>query len=244
VQEVVSAPDAGRDLCADSVGWDVATWSRAMPYWLSRTRLASGARALELGAGGENGGLSLWLAARGCQVTCSGLEPPTDSARELHRRYRADGRIRYAVDDVLTMQYEQEFDLVVFKSVLGRVGAGGDFGRQRRAVARMHQALRPGGELWFAENASASGLHRMGRRHFGAGRWQWRYISLDEVPVLLSSFEDKHWRTFGTSAAFGRSERQRAALARVDAAVLDRALPASWHYVVAAHARRASHQVG
>lgn len=225
-------------LVADSIGWDVATWSRALRFWTSSTRLAPGARALEIGAGGDNAGISLWLAAHGFEVTCSGLEEPSPAMRSLHARHGVDARITYARADVLELPFVEAFDLVVFKSVLGRVGGGGRFDRQLRAVAGMHAALRPGGELWFAENATATRVHRAARRRFGAGRWAWRYVDLAELPELLAPFDSHESTTFGLTGAFGRSEAQRRALAALDRTVLDRVTRERWRYVVAGVARK------
>lgn len=228
------------DLLAASLGWDVRTWSHALPFWLSQSALTPGARALEVGAGGNNAGLSLWLAAQGHEVTCTGLEPPSATMRQAHRRFDVQGRITYTTADVLTLPHEGEFDLVVFKSVLGRVGGHDRFDLQLRAVDRLRTALRPGGELWFAENAAAGWPHRTARRYFGAGRWSWRYVDLTELARLLAPFEDANWTTFGVASAFGRSERQRRALARLDEALLGRLAPPSWRYVAAGFGRRPS----
>lgn len=227
------------DVVTDSIGWDVSTWARALTFWSANTRLGPGSKVLEVGAGGDNAGLSLWLADQGLDVTCSGLEPPSAAMRDRHRQYGVADRITYVSADVLTMPFVGEFDLVVFKSVLGRVGADDHFNLQQHAVEQMYKALRPGGELWFAENAAGSLLHRAARRHFGAGRWQWRYVDLDELPALMAPFEDYLSMTFGLTAAFGRTERQRHALARLDHAGLDRAAPPSWRYVMAGVANKA-----
>lgn len=233
-------PAADPDLLAASLGWDVRTWSHALPFWLSQTALRPGARALEVGAGGSNAGLSLWLAAQGYEVTCTGLARPSDAMRQVHRRYGVADRITYAAADVLALRYAGEFDLVVFKSVLGRVGGQDRADLQVRAVEQLHRALRPGGELWFAENAAAGWPHRAARRRFGAGRWSWRYIELVELAGLLAPFEDAAWTTFGVASAFGRTEGQRRALARLDEALLVRLAPPSWRYVAAGFGRRAA----
>jgi SAM-dependent methyltransferase len=225
-------------LVSDSIGWDVATWARALPFWTASTALGAGARALEVGAGGDNAGLSLWLATQGFEVTCSGLGPPADAMLDLHRHHDVADRVTYACADVLTMPYVEAFDLVVFKSVLGRVGGHDRFDRQQAAVRKMYEALRPGGELWFAENAAGMKVHQLARRRFGAGLWHWRYVALDELPALLTPFDDYRWTTFGLTSAFGRTERQRRSLAAADR-WLDRTAPRSWHYVVAVVASKA-----
>lgn len=227
-----------RRAVSESIGWDVGTWSRALPWWTCHTRLDGPVRALEVGAGGRNAGLSLWLALQGHEVVCSGLEPPSEQMRASHAAWGVASRISYASADVLALDAVEEYDLVVFKSVLGRVGGNDRFDLQREAVRRMHRALRPGGELWFAENAVGGAVHQAARRRVGAGRWAWRYVAAAELPVLLEPFAATACTSFGVTAAAGRTERQRRVLATLDGALLERLVPPSWHYVVAGVAHR------
>ena len=50
---------------------------------------------------------------------------------------------------------------------------------------------------------------------------------------FLKPFSEVHEETFGFAGAFGRSEKQRAALAGLDIAGLDRLVPSSWRYIIA-----------
>jgi hypothetical protein len=48
------------------IEWDVATWSRALPLWEAAAGPSlAGKRGLEIGSRG--GGLSLWMARKGCE---------------------------------------------------------------------------------------------------------------------------------------------------------------------------------
>ena len=94
------------------------------------------------------------------------------------------------------------------------------------------------GELWFAENLSGSPLHRLSRRLFRPWGTRWRYLELRELPTLLQGFSDFSSTTIGFSAAFVRSAVPQRAFAALDAAVIDRLVPQSWHYIVAAVARK------
>src|SRR4051812_3822049 len=86
-----------------------------LDYWKQQTRVVTvGATALEVGAAGNNGGLSLWLANSGFHVAWSGLEEPEPLARELHRANHVDGSIRYEQIDVLDIPYKNAFDVVTF----------------------------------------------------------------------------------------------------------------------------------
>jgi 2-polyprenyl-3-methyl-5-hydroxy-6-metoxy-1,4-benzoquinol methylase len=96
------------------------------------------ARVPRLGA--RRGGLSLWMAAKGHHVTCSDIESPRETARPLHDKYGVTGRIRYEALNAAELPYRDRFDLIVFKSVLGAVGAQGGVERQRTAVQQIYQA--------------------------------------------------------------------------------------------------------
>jgi 2-polyprenyl-3-methyl-5-hydroxy-6-metoxy-1,4-benzoquinol methylase len=123
---VIAAPAM---LMTDVCGWDVGTWSRAVRFWESRAPIRG--RALELGA--RRGGLSLWLAAHGCDVLCSDLWGSQCRARPLHDRYGVV--VAYEDIDATAIPYTASFDLVVFKSMLGALRSPE---QQARAIAEMH----------------------------------------------------------------------------------------------------------
>jgi SAM-dependent methyltransferase len=216
------------------VQWDVRNWSRALRFWLEviGPKGLEGAEALELGS--RDGGLSLWLARQGAaRVVCSDLEGPADTAHDLHREAGVSKRIEYAPIDARQIGRAEAFDIVVFKSVLGGIGGVGGLEAQAQAIRSIHESLRPGGQLLFAENLTASPLHVGLRRRFVRWSEHWRYLDAAEVDPLLDPFYSVRSTTFGFVAAFGRNERQRSALARLDVAGLDRAVPRSWRYIVA-----------
>lgn len=225
----------------DSVGWDTTNWSRCLTFWERNTRVEPrGRTALEVGAGGAHGNLSLWLATKGFRVLCSGVEEPSDELRHLHASYGFEDTVDYERIDVLDVPYRERFDVVVFKSLLGFFGMGNSDAvtLQRRAVSNMWKALRPGGELWFAEGACGSTGHRMLRDRFGWGRQGWRYVPLEEIDALLSPFGEFDVATFGLLGLLGRSENQRRVLGAVDRVVGERFTPDAWHYIVAGVARK------
>jgi hypothetical protein len=228
-------------LVQESMGWDTANWSRALPFWERHTRLPpSGLKALEVGAGGVHGNLSLWLATKGFSVVCSGLEEPSEALRHCHAAYGVGQAVTYESIDVLDLPYVESFDVVAFRSVLGAFGMGdGDAAAlQRTAVRNLWGALRVGGELWFAEGVRGCRVHEALRGRFGWGRQGWRYPSLSETEALLSPFEDFDLATFGVLGLLGRSEEQRRALAVVDRVVCERLAPQSSRYIVAGVARK------
>lgn len=223
-----------------SIGWDVSNWGRALQFCLDASQLPDGGDALEVGADGENGGLSLVLAHRGWHVTCSGLEGPSPRKRDLHRQHGVEGRVVYRELDVLRPPEHPSYDLVVLKSVLGHVGQNERFDLMRLAVRNLHDLLRPGGELWVLENAQATALHQLVRNRLGAGRFGWRYLQPEELDLLLAPFSSWQRASFGFTGAAGRTERQRTALGRLDSAVLEHVVPLRWRYVLAAVATRSA----
>jgi hypothetical protein len=51
---------------------------------------------------------------------------------------------------------------------------------------------------------------------------------------MLSCFNSVEITTFGFLGCFGRSEAQRSWLAKLDSVVLEKLVPARWHYIAAA----------
>ncbi len=214
--------------------WDVVTWSRALPLW-TEALSPSGGTALELGA--RRGGPSLWLALHGYDVVCSDITNPESTARPLHAEYGVTDRIRYEAVDAADIPYENAFDVILFKSILGVVGSHGRDDRIVDALRSMHRALRPGGRLLFAENLHGSPLHRWLRRTFVPWGKSWNYLSPDQLPTLMAPFSEVHWQTVGFLSAFGRGEALRRLFGYADR-VLDRFIPATWRYVAIGTARK------
>jgi SAM-dependent methyltransferase len=215
------------------VGWDVANWSRALDFWDSRLAFdPAGGRALELGCGG-NGGISLWLAGKGCRVLCSGYQGVEAAARATHRAYGVESRIEYATIDACAIPHREAFDLVCYKSMLGRIVGDGSLQAARGVVAQIHRALKPGGRLLFAENLVSSGLHHALRQRWGAGKNRWRYFTIEELVELHAGFTTFEYRTLGFTGCLGRTEGQRKLLGRLDGQLLDGLVPERWHYIMA-----------
>ncbi|HET9031247.1 MAG TPA: class I SAM-dependent methyltransferase [Candidatus Aquilonibacter sp.] len=218
-------------MTADVLKWDVGNWSAALPYWERHGRLADGPLdCLEIGA--NQGGLSAWLATHGHHVLCSDLERCEAGARPLIERHGLLENVRFADIDATEIPYENRFDVIIFKSVLGGVGHNGEIERQRKAVASMYRALRPGGRLLFAENLSGSGLHKFFRSTFVRWGNAWRYVTVDEMLDFLRDFSDVKYATTGVLGTFGRNERQRQMLASVDRKVLNTVTPPTWRYIM------------
>lgn len=214
----------------DILGWDILSWQAALTFWEKSVPWKDVKLALELGA--NKGGLSLWLARKNIQVVCSDINSPQEIAQALHLKYKVEKNISYEKINALSIPYQNYFDLIVFKSILGGIGRNNQFEHQKQCIRQIHQALKPGGLFLFAENLTASTLHRFARKNFVSWGKDWRYVSLKEIPELMQNFSDYEIKTTGFLAAFGRSEKQRMLLAKIDNLAFNKIIPCSWQYIV------------
>jgi len=216
------------------IQWDVQTWSRALNFWNQNLSLSDSMTALELG--GRSGGLSLWLAMNGVHTVCSDLENVEALARPLHEKYGVSDLITYRDIDATDIPYRDQFDLVVFKSIIGGIGRHGNREKAQRVFTEIFQALKPGGVLFFAENLAASPLHSFVRKRFVKWGKAWTYWNKDDLEGFMSEFSSVRLHTTGFSAAFGRNEGQRRFLALLDRMLFNGLVPSSWHYMAYGYA--------
>jgi SAM-dependent methyltransferase len=222
---------------AEFIEWGVGTWGVALDFWTaSSTQRLAGCSVLEIGS--RHGGLSLWLALQGARVVCSDIVRPSQRAIQTHAAAGVSHLIEYRQLDCTDIPYTGAFDLVVFKSVLGAVGSRTGREGQARAIAEMHKALRPGGELFFAENLVASPVHQFLRRRFVKWAPSWRYVSIEEMRRFLAPFASVTDFVFGLAGAFGRTEAQQFVLSRLDRLLLENITPERWKYIIAGVARK------
>ena len=225
------------DSLKDVVEWDVATWSRAVRHWEAVLRSSESAPDYGLELGARHGGVSCFFAVDfGCRMACTDVKPSGD-AEKLHARHGVEKQITYRSADACDIPWDDEtFDFVVFKSILGVVGARGQRERQAVAVKEIHRVLKPGGRLFFAENLRASKLHELARKWFVPWGTSWSYVTLEELQALLCVFDSCELHSTGFSSAFvPRPESLRTACAAIDNSVL-RWLPKAWNYVGYGHA--------
>ena len=196
--------------------WDVRNWSRAVEFWdRNLPNDISGQTALEIGAG--EGGLSLYLASRGCMAICTDYGRAAAKAMEHHAAHGLGDLVDYARTDAAHLPFpDATFDVAAFKSVLGGIGRHGGLDGQKRTINELHRVLRPGGMVIFADNLRATPIHQFIRRTFVPWGHDWRYPDPEEFREFFSQFAGCEIRTFGVMAALGRSERQRAILHYLD----------------------------
>ncbi len=221
----------------DIIGWDVANWSQALQYWekFLPEKKSNDTTALELGSG-FNGGLSLWLALKGIKTTCSGYNPnyngASDQAKAIHEKYGVSDLIEYQEINATEIPYQAKYDIICYKSMLGGIVRKGDMEIAEKVVEEIFSALKPGGVLMFAENTSATFVHKVMRNRFSTGKSGWRYFTIDELNMLHRQFSTFEYRTYGFLGCFGINEQQRRMLGNLDQTIFTK-LPEQWNYFLA-----------
>ena len=216
-------------LAKDIIQWDIKSWSKALTYWDSHTDWDNIQNGLELG--GREGGLSLWLALKGKETVCSDLKDVKKTAEQLHLKHKISSLIKYQDIDATNIPYENHFDVIVFKSIIGGIGSNDNYEIQQKVFKEIYKALKPGGKLLFAENLVASKFHQQLRKKFVNWGNSWRYVSIKEMETFLKDFSSFDLNTTGVLGTFGRNEVQRNILSTLDELVFNKVCPDSWKYI-------------
>ncbi|HEX5170061.1 MAG TPA: class I SAM-dependent methyltransferase [Cyclobacteriaceae bacterium] len=219
------------EILSSCVEWDVTNWSKALEHWSHNLDLREkNYQCLELGA--RHGGLSLWLALNGNNVVCSDLQNPGETATKLHSKYGVRDRIKYQAIDATSIPYENYFDIVVFKSILGGIARNEKGYLMQKVVGEIYRSLKPGGKLLFAENLQASKFHQFLRKRLTGWGNYWNYLKLNQIDDLFREFESLHYNTAGFLGAFGRTEHQRNILGKLDSLIMERLVTNRMMYIV------------
>jgi SAM-dependent methyltransferase len=134
--------------------------------------------------------------------------------------------------DATNIPFENHFDVIVFKSIIGGIGYNNNLEAQKLVFNQIYKALKPGGRLLFAENLVASPFHVFFRNKFIKWGNSWRYINKSETVEFLKEFKGAQFKTNGFLAAFGRSESQRAFFSYFDRYLFNWLFPESWKYII------------
>ena len=217
------------EITKDIIQWDIKSWSKALDYWdvnIDWNKIENG---LELG--GREGGLSLWLSLKGINTICSDLKDVKNTAEQLHLKHNVSNLIKYQDIDATNIPYENYFDVIVFKSIIGGIGSNNNYEIQQKVFKEIFKALKPGGKLLFAENLIASPFHQGMRKRFVNWGNSWRYLSIKEMNLLLHDFSTYEIKTTGVLGTFGRNESQRKILSTIDKLILNKICPDNWKYI-------------
>lgn len=227
-----------KELIQDIIEWDIKNWSKSLKFWSDNIDINNKEyTCLELG--GRRGGLSLWLALNGNKVICSDLKSPEEHASKLHTKYDCSDKIEYATIDATNIPYENKFDIVVFKSILGGISGHGKDELKQTTIDQIYKSLKPGGKLLFAENLESSFLHQTLRKKFIQWGSRWNYLKFKEIEPLFKDFEKIEYQTVGFLGTFGRTEKQRKLLSSVDA-ILNPFIPKAKRYILIGIAEKGS----
>ena len=211
----------------DIIQWDIRNWSNVLPYWEEHFDFKPNSKVLALGE--REGGLSLYFSKKGCQVICSDYNDLPKGTKLLHKSYGVSERIEYLKLDMRSIDLESEkFDAVVFKSVIGALKNKAE---QQAALEEVYRVLKPGGMLLMAENLEGGILHRVLRRKFVNWGDRWTYIDRKEFSEWTNGYSDQIITSKGVFALFGRNERQRNILGRLDK-FLVYFTPRRWRYIL------------
>jgi len=219
-----------KELIEDIIEWDVVNWSKSIIFWKRKIDLKDkNYSCLELG--GRRGGLSLFLAKNGNNVICSDLESPEEFASDLHKKYGDESRISYQPIDATRIPYENKFDIVAFKSILGGISRNGNNKLKKITLDEIHKSLKPKGKLLFTENLEASCIHKFFRKRFVKWGTEWNYLNYYEIEEIFSSYSKLEYITVGFWGTFGRTEKQRKFLGRIDI-IFEKFVPKSKRYII------------
>lgn len=217
------------------LAWDVYNWSGALKYWEGFLKSKLKLECLELGA--NKGGLSLWLASKGHHVICNDIRPVSDEVIQYHKQFYYTGKIDYESFDAVSIPYQNKFDLMILKSVLGGVGRDGNNKRIEMAIKEIHKALKPEGLFFFAENLKATKFHSFFRNNFMHWAKDWNYMSSMDLERHLSIFSEQKIVTSGFLGAFGFNEFTKTSLGKIDTLCFNK-LPPDNHYIVYGHEKK------
>lgn len=229
IKKTLLNPQPNKELQQDIIQWDTENWGNLIPLWNEHLDTVQPLHCLEIGA--KRGGLSLWVALNRHTVICSDIKNPQEIARPLHIKYNINKGIGYQAINILNIPYHNHFDIVFLKSILASVARNNQKELQKKAVNSIYQSLKPGGKLLFAENLTATKAHSFARKKFITWGVHTRYVQLEEMLEYLKDFKTVTYQTYGFFGAFGRTEKQRRLLGKLDS-LINCIIPQSWNYLV------------
>lgn len=200
----------------DITEWDSVNWGKALAC-IERLGLPiEGKNVLEIGS--RNGGMSLFFAKRGATCLCTDLFVPGDAAKAKHKKWNVEDRIKYAALDATQIpdDFENSFDIITFKSVLGGVGSHKNIKKEKKMVEEIKKSLKDGGYVVFVENMKATKIHEVLRKSFRKYGDSWHYQDDNNITNLFSDYKLVSKKYFGFLGLFGPNETVRRVLGYID----------------------------
>lgn len=217
-----------KKLLKDILKWDVESWECALSLWEKNVNFTKDTKCLALGE--WDGGLSLWLALKGCDVTCSDYELSEKRASELHDKYNIRSIVKYQDINAFDIPHENAFDVIIFKSILGTIGKYG-WDKQNEVFRQVHKALKPGGKLLWAENMKGSPMHKIARKYLTTWGNLWRYPDMRDLDEFLKIYSKSEVHFNGFLAVFAKKGLLRDIFLKVDKSFFSYIIPANWKYI-------------
>ena len=207
------------------INWDKTNWTRALNF-LDENKTADFENKNVLELGGGEGSLSMWASHNGAKAICSDIIKP--GSLVLNKLYKE--KVRFEIIDAQDIPYENHFDFIIFKSLLGGIGRNNLFEKQIVVMEQIKKSLKKNGECLFIENMKGTILHQIYRNRYGAGKNQWNYPSLNNFKNLSKNFSRTQFCSFGLLG----SNRVLEKLFRKNFDIkFDQVFPSSWHYIYA-----------
>ena len=216
----------------DSIGWDIENWKKSISFFKKHIKFDKSMQILELGTGASSGGYSHFFASNGFDVVCSDFPKVYENAKAFHKKACLEQYISYESINALDIPYNDKFDIIVFKSLLGGIGRWGDTRKFEDVIKSIYDALKPKGYMIFAENLKATFFHEIFRNKFGNGRKGWTYINIKDYEKIVKKFFSFYkFDTTGFLGCFGRNEIQRQILGRLDQKIFKKIIPQNYNYI-------------
>ena len=154
-------------------------------------------------------------------------------------------KIKYEKIDALDIPYENKFDCISFKSVMGILGNHEErfknLDAQKKMIVNISKALKKGGYLIFAENLKGSKFHQYIINKYGWGKNYkgWRYFSInDYFDIVGGDFTLLNYKTTGVVGNFVSrkeipfKESIKRILGTIDIFLFDKILKEDSRYVI------------
>lgn len=211
--------------------WDTENWSQSLDLWKPHLENNGKKKCLEIG--GKIGSLSLLVSDYGYEVICSDLANPKEIAQKFHSQNALHPElIHYEGINGLHIPYIEEFDIIIFKSVLGGIGRNGDLEKSKQVVKELHKALKPGGKILFAENLKGCWIHQLARRGFRNWGSSWYYFKQKELVDLFADFSKLEYKTYGLTGLFASYKSDINEKLAIFDKTVDSIIPKNWKYIL------------
>jgi hypothetical protein len=188
-------PTAHRELLDACISWHVRPYKKVFLEALASISAPlrfDDLKTLEIGAEGKSI-LSTFLVARGAHatVTCytsSELVPLTAAIAGTGHKYGLPmERFDVGQADILALNPEPKFDLILMKGVLGGISRMHELQTFQTAVDNCLSALTPNGRLLIIDKARSLHIINWMLRHFGAaGKRGYHYFTNDELASIIA----------------------------------------------------------